>query len=60
MEITFDAIKDVVNVGKHGVSLADAEKIDWEIALIWADRRNNYGEPRQLSMLFSRIKRSNL
>jgi uncharacterized protein len=50
MEITFDLAKDAANIDKHGVSLADAGKLDWENALIWLDMRNNYGEPRHSAL----------
>lgn len=30
MNVTFDATKDAANRAKHGVSLADAENIEWD------------------------------
>jgi uncharacterized DUF497 family protein len=46
MNITFDLGKDAINIAKHGLSLADASKLDWECAMIWTDTRYEYGEER--------------
>lgn len=46
MDITYDPNKDVVNRSKHGVSLAEAAKIDWFTALEKLDDREDYGEHR--------------
>ena len=46
MEIEFDPDKDVSNRRKHGLSLADAERMDLGTAKIDADRRHAYGEDR--------------
>lgn len=46
MRITFDAAKDASNLAKHGVSLALAERVEWDTALVWPDARQAYGEPR--------------
>ncbi len=46
MNITFDPEKDKANFAKHGVSLALALELEWEIALIWEDDRKDYGESR--------------
>ncbi|MDP1996657.1 MAG: hypothetical protein Q8J90_05630 [Gallionella sp.] len=37
MQIIFDEAKDALNKGKHGVSLSEAEKLEWDDALIWQD-----------------------
>ncbi len=47
---TFDPDKDATNKAKHGVSLADAELIDWNAALIWEDDRKEYGETRLVAL----------
>ncbi len=49
--ITFDPAKNKANLAKHGVSLADAELVDWEDALIWQDGRRDYGEIRLVSLV---------
>lgn len=49
MEITFDPAKDAANTTKHGVSLMDAEKLNWDEALIEIDDRRNYGEVREVA-----------
>jgi len=50
MEIVFDAAKDAANTTKHGVSLADAEDIEWDDAVIWEDQRKDYGETRMVGI----------
>ena len=44
----FNSRKDAANVAKHGVSLADAARLDW--VTLWAmdDRRRSYGEDRMI------------
>ena len=39
--ITFDAAKDRINSIKHGVSLAEAGKFEWDTAVTWLDARRN-------------------
>jgi len=39
MEIEFDSAKDRENLAKHGVSLALADQLDWDAALVWIDDR---------------------
>jgi uncharacterized DUF497 family protein len=34
MKVICDAAKDKINKEKHGVSLTDAARIDWNVALI--------------------------
>ena len=46
VDITFDPAKDTANLAKHGVSLALANSIEWEGALVWRDERRAYGEVR--------------
>ncbi|WP_082880895.1 BrnT family toxin [Methylomonas sp. DH-1] len=46
MQITFDPEKDRINQQKHGLSLADAEKLEWSELFFWSDDRFDYGEPR--------------
>ena len=51
MQITFDeASKDALNLSKHGFSLSEAAKLDWENALIWQDTRRDYGETRMVAL----------
>ena len=44
MEIEFDPAKDAANLAKHGVSLADARRMD--VQAFAPDERVDYGEPR--------------
>jgi uncharacterized DUF497 family protein len=50
MEIEFDSVKDRENFAKHGVSLALAEQLDWDAALVWIDDRFEYGELRMIAL----------
>jgi hypothetical protein len=50
MRIEFDPAKDVMNREKHGVSLALADEVDWEAALVWIDERFEYHEPRMVAL----------
>ena len=48
MEIEFDASKDEANRAKHGCSLAEAARLDWDAALVIQDDRQDYGEERYI------------
>jgi uncharacterized protein len=48
MEMAFDCRKDAANVAKHGVSLADARRLDWDTLWAMGDRRRSYGEDRMI------------
>ena len=50
MQITFDEAKDVLNKSKHGLSLSEAAKLEWEDALVWQDTRRDYGEARMIAL----------
>lgn len=50
MLIDFDPAKDKVNRGKHGRSLAVAQELDWDNALVWIDERHDYGELRMIAL----------
>lgn len=51
MNITFDITKDAKNIEKHdGVSLAEAAGFEWDEAVIWPDRRCEYGEDRVVGL----------
>lgn len=50
MNTTFDPAKDALNVAKHGVSLAAAEFLDWDNALVSPDHRRDYGELRRVAL----------
>ena len=49
MEIIFDLIKDRINIAKHGVSLAQAEKLEWHEAQVKIDDSQFYGEVREIA-----------
>ncbi len=46
MKIEFDPVKDAINRRKHGLSLADAARMDIESAALVPDERHAYGEAR--------------
>ena len=52
MEIDFDPNKDQINQQKHGVSLAEAENIDWDTAIEKVDDRRDYQEERYRALGF--------
>lgn len=52
MDISFDPYKDRLNQKKHGISLAEAAKVDWGEALEQLDDRCDYGEERYKALVF--------
>lgn len=50
MQIEFDPAKNENNLAKHGVSLASAAELDWDRALVWIDKRIDYGELRMIAL----------
>ena len=50
MRVEFDPAKDRANRVIHGVSLALAEKLDWDAALAWVDDRFEYEELRIIAL----------
>ena len=50
MQIEFDPAKDSANKRKHGVSLALAEELDWDAALVWIDVRFGNDEWRMIAL----------
>jgi uncharacterized protein len=50
MRIEFDPAKDAANRMTHGVSLALAEDLDWDAALVWLDDRFEYDEIRMIAL----------
>lgn len=50
MKIEFDPDKDVANRRKHGLSLADAERMDFDAAIYAPDDRYDYGEERMQTL----------
>lgn len=50
MHIEFDPVKDASNQAKHGLSLAMADELDWDSALVWVDDRFEYNELRMIAL----------
>ena len=46
MDIQFDSVKDAANRAKHGVSLALAASLEWDLLIAEEDTREAYGELR--------------
>ena len=46
MEIEFDPAKDAINLRKHGLSLADVARMDWDSVVVLPDVRFDYQEAR--------------
>ncbi len=46
--IAFDPGKDASNQAKHGVSLALANRLEWDTLLCKPDTRRDYGDARQI------------
>jgi uncharacterized DUF497 family protein len=46
VNIEFDPAKDAANLGKHGISLAEAAEFDFTTAVVIRDDRFDYGEVR--------------
>ncbi len=47
---TWDENRRLKNLAIHGVDFRDLEGVDWEQALIFEDRRKNYGETRLIAI----------
>ena len=50
MFIEFDPKKDAANLTRHGVSMAFANRLDWDGALVWIDDRFDYDELRIIAL----------
>lgn len=48
MDLAFDPVKDAANRAKHGVSLADAARLNWDWLCCRPDGRRDYGELREI------------
>ena len=46
MNITFDPSKDALNIRQHGVSLEEANHLEWDTFFAEEDARFTYGEMR--------------
>ena len=48
MNISFDPVKDAANRAKHGLSLAEAARLNWDLLWCRPDARHDYGELREV------------
>lgn len=51
MELEDDSDKDARNRAKHGLSLAEASRLEWDTLFAWEDRRIHDGEPRMAGLV---------
>ena len=52
MKFEWDDAKDAANRAKHGVGLAEAERLDWGTAQEEIDTRHDYGELRSIAYVY--------
>jgi uncharacterized DUF497 family protein len=50
MQVVCDPDKNAENRRKHGISLPEAARMDWDAALVWQDTRRDYGETRMVAL----------
>lgn len=48
MRVVFDPSKNLANLAKHGITLLEAESLEWETAVVVEDGRHQYGEQRMI------------
>jgi uncharacterized DUF497 family protein len=46
VEVKFSPAKDRRNRKKHGLSLKEAERLDWDEMIAWTEDSQDYGEER--------------
>jgi uncharacterized DUF497 family protein len=51
MPNSWDESKRLKNLASHGVDFRDLEKINWRRAVVFEDRRRDYGEARFIAMV---------
>jgi uncharacterized DUF497 family protein len=52
MEIIFDPAKDIANINKHGISLANTANIEWDTLYAVLDLRHLYAEDRMVGIAY--------
>jgi uncharacterized DUF497 family protein len=50
MRFSFDPAKAAANIAKHGVAFSVVEDFEWDEALVRADVRFDYAEPRMVAL----------
>ena len=50
MEILYSSRKNQSNFIKHGVFLAEADKLEWDALIVEKDTRRNYGEDHMIGL----------
>ena len=49
MDYDWDETKRLLNYDKHGVDFSEVVDFEWDVALVMADNRRDYGEERYLA-----------
>ena len=50
MPIEFDAVKNAINIAKHGVDFEMVDVFEWDTAVVVEDTRREYGETRLIAL----------
>lgn len=50
MKTVFDPEKNRINIIKHDIDFNEVEHFDWDNAVIYKDKRKDYGEERRLAI----------
>ena len=50
MKFEWNTTKHATNIAKHKVSFEAIHGFDWHAAVIWEDRREDYGEIREVAL----------
>lgn len=50
MQFEWDDDKREANLAKHGVDFALALQMEWDTAMVWHDKRHDYGERRLVAL----------
>jgi len=56
MDIEYDQNKDAVNLFKHGISLSEATRIDWDTLWAIEDQRHDHGEVRIIGFAYIKLR----
>jgi len=50
VKISYDPKKNARNIAERGLSFDVAHAFEWEFAIIWQDKRRDYGEERFIAL----------
>ena len=52
----WDDVKRGENIRTHGIDFTAAESFDWDMAFVYVDDRENYGELREIAIGFIGVR----